>query len=74
MSGFTIFLVTVISLVVYMLPTIIMAHRKMHNQWSFAVLNVLLGFTFFVWVVLLAWALQSEDTYKKDAFGVLKGK
>lgn len=53
-----------VSIVFYIIPTIIAAVRGHHNVGAIAALNFLLGWTFLGWVVALVWSLtavESED-------------
>jgi T4 superinfection immunity protein len=46
----------------YCAPTIVAVKRKVPNQGSVAVINILLGWTFIGWVVALAMAVRSVPT------------
>lgn len=46
-----------IFLIVYFLPYIVARNRRHRNAQVIFVLNLLLGWTFFGWVILLIWAL-----------------
>lgn len=56
------FFVVVGLLLLYLLPAII-AFRKRHpNRWVIFLLNLLLGGTVIIWVVVLIWALTMPAT------------
>jgi hypothetical protein len=44
-----------------MLPTIVAGQRGHQNTAAIAVLNLLLGWTFIVWVIALVWAMTAVD-------------
>lgn len=52
--------VAVMSVAVYILPTLIASRRKMPHTGSIAVINLLLGFTYVGWVVALAVAVADK--------------
>jgi hypothetical protein len=45
---------------IYLLPTIVSVIRKHRNMTAIFILNVLLGWTFFGWVVALIWSVFKE--------------
>lgn len=51
---------TVVSVVVYVLPTLIAARRNMPHTGSIVVVNLLLGFTYVGWVIALAMAVAGK--------------
>jgi len=53
--------VGLVSILLYMLPAIIASCRGHHNRLAIFVLNLLLGWTWFGWVVALVWALTAVD-------------
>jgi len=53
------FLLTVVGLSLYCMPTFVALHRQHHNNTAIAVLNLLLGWTFIGWVVALVWAVSA---------------
>ncbi|MDE2991007.1 MAG: superinfection immunity protein [Chloroflexota bacterium] len=59
MDGSGAFLITIVSIVVYMCPTIIGFIRGQPNKWAIAALNVLLGWTVIGWIVALVWSLSA---------------
>ena len=57
-TGLFIAIVCVVFLVVYFMPSII--GRKKRNRAVIFVLNLLLGWTFAGWVVLLVWSMKDD--------------
>lgn len=53
-------LAIIIAIVLYWVPTIVGARRRVPNMGSVAVINGLLGWTFVGWVVALAMACRSR--------------
>lgn len=51
-----------ISLIVYFIPVMVAFVRKHKNIFAIAVLNVVLGWTFFGWLAALLWALNSDTS------------
>jgi hypothetical protein len=52
----------------YLLPAIVAAVRRHHNQNAIFILNVLLGWTFVGWVVALVWAatyVEPRNPYRR---------
>ena len=50
-----------VSLALYLLPTIIVLARRKKNVLGPILVNVLLGWTFVGWIVALIWALTVDD-------------
>lgn len=59
MDGTGVFLITLVTIVAYMCPTIIGFIRGQPNKWAIAALNVLLGWTVIGWIVALVWSLSA---------------
>lgn len=55
------FIILVIILLVYFLPTIVVLHKNKHNGCSIIIINIFLGWTFIGWVVALAWACADDN-------------
>ncbi len=49
-----------ISLIVYFIPLIIAHIRRHKNLIAIAILNIVLGWTFFGWLAALLWAFNSD--------------
>ena len=49
-----------IALVVYFIPLIIAKIRRHNNIVAIAILNTVLGWTFFGWLAALLWSLNSD--------------
>ncbi len=49
-----------ISLVIYFTPLIVAHIRRHENIVAIAILNVVLGWTFFGWLAALLWSLNSD--------------
>lgn len=49
-----------LALALYLVPTIIAFKKDKQNKVAISALNVLLGWTFLVWVVALVWALTED--------------
>jgi len=45
-----------LGLALYFVPTLVAYRRRHHNRAAIALLNLLLGWTFFGWVAALVWA------------------
>jgi hypothetical protein len=54
------FLILVIGITIYLVPTIVARSRKHANATSITVLNVLLGWSIVGWVVALVWAYSAQ--------------
>jgi hypothetical protein len=52
------FIMFILALVVYFLPTIIALAKKRRNTLAIFLLNFFLGWTFIGWVVALVWAVK----------------
>jgi hypothetical protein len=48
-----------VGLGLYLIPTLIAYRRRHHNRAAIALLNILLGWTFFGWALALIWAATS---------------
>ena len=51
------FLVCVMAMFAYFIPTFIAFKRDHHNRWAIAALNFFLGATCFGWIASLVWSL-----------------
>lgn len=51
------------ALAMYFLPTLIASGRNLHTRGGIFMLNLLLGWTFFGWVVALIWAISAPSPY-----------
>jgi hypothetical protein len=51
----------IVAVCLYFLPTIIAVARKVRNEASIGVINLLLGWTLVGWVIALAMALRTKD-------------
>jgi hypothetical protein len=52
----------------YLLPAIVAAVRRHHNENAIFILNVLLGWTFVGWVVALVWSatrVEPRNSYRR---------
>jgi len=47
-------------ILIYLLPSLVAAHRKHNNHGAIVALNVLLGWTLLGWVAALVWALTDN--------------
>lgn len=54
-------LVSIISLLLYFLPSIIAFKRKHSSCYGILIINIFFGFTFFGWVIALAWSVSKKD-------------
>ena len=50
-------LIVLISAIFYFIPTMVAVKRKCRNRTGIIVVNIVLGWTFAVWVVALVWAM-----------------
>lgn len=64
MAGFLIFIVL---LALYFVPSMVAAERKHHNTSAIVVLNLFLGWTLVGWVVALVWANTATRSPAKAA-------
>ena len=55
-----IFLLVIIALSLYLLPTIIATARKHSNAMSIFILNLFLGWTFLGWIIALIWSFAAD--------------
>ena len=62
----TTFLVLIVVILLYFVPTIIAAIRGVRHDTGIALLNVFLGWTFLGWVGALVWAV-SDSTREAQA-------
>lgn len=46
-----------LSLFLYLIPTVVAFHRQHHNRQAIGALNLLLGWTVIGWIAALIWAL-----------------
>lgn len=58
-NAFTGFLVFIVLVVVYFLPSIIASRRKHKNTNAIFIVNIFLGWTFVGWVAALVWAVAN---------------
>lgn len=58
--GFASFIITVLLICMYLLPSIIAAKKKKSNMTAIALLNILLGWSLIGWVVALVWANTND--------------
>ena len=58
--------ITVIELmliaILYMLPTLIAYARDIPARQTITVINIILGWTLIVWVIVFVWAMSAETT------------
>lgn len=54
--SFVFFLLGVVGLVIYFIPTMVAFNRGVEARVIIFVLNLIFGWTFIVWLVLLIWA------------------
>lgn len=54
-------LVSVVFISIYLLPTIVAVADKKRNSGGIFVLNLLLGWTVFGWIIALVWASCKDD-------------
>jgi len=55
--------IIIITVIIYLLPSIIVIKRNHPTKGSIIIFNIFLGWTFIVWVVLLAWSLNSKSIH-----------
>jgi len=55
----------IIAGIVYLVPTIIAFRRRVEHRWAIAIVNIVLGYTGFVWIGLIIWACYSRPGYSK---------
>jgi hypothetical protein len=53
------FLLGLVLIAFYLLPTFIAAGRNHHNMWSILLMNLLLGWIIIGWVVALIWSVSA---------------
>ena len=58
--------ILVIVFVAYFLPTLIALIRNAENKWAIAFINLILGWTFIVWVGSFIWAIVSPSQNKNE--------
>lgn len=61
------FLMLVLLLVVMFIPSIVAFHRDLKRKWACLILNILLGWTVYLWPILLVWSLLTSATNKAPA-------
>jgi hypothetical protein len=54
-----------VAMMIYLVPTLVAAHRKHLNTMAIFVLNLLLGWTFLGWAVAMVWAFTQAPTLTK---------
>ncbi len=60
MDGFLLFLLIILGLAVYFIPTIVAFVSHQENRGAIMVLNIFLGWTFIAWVIALVWAVKKN--------------
>ena len=65
MGGLLIFIVVVLALALYLLPSLIAEHRETQHRNIIFVANVILGWSGIVWVVLLIWAFLDDERWNR---------
>ena len=60
-TGLDAFILFLVALGLYFLPTIVAVSRKVPHMGSVVVINLFLGWTFIGWVVALAMAVRSRS-------------
>ena len=65
------FIIAVIAIVIYCLPSLVASGREHRNTGAITVLNLFLGWTFLFWVLSLAWAF-TDNCRPKSATGGIK--
>ena len=53
-----------IASIIYVLPTITAFFRGHRNRWLILILNIFLGYTIIVWLLLLLWSMNKIDDPK----------
>jgi len=61
-DGAQTFLLLVVFLILYLLPTKVAESRHKRNIWAIFTLNLLLGWTVVGWIAAMVWALTYDDT------------
>jgi len=67
MEGIGAFVIVIIGLALYFLPTMIAATEKKNNSTAIFVLNLLLGWTLLGWVIALVWAFKKDVNKINDS-------
>ena len=60
-AGLDAFILFLVALGLYFLPTIVAVSRKVPHIGSIVVINLFLGWTFIGWVVALVWSFTAID-------------
>lgn len=63
-AGLFEFIVILMILFIYFIPTFVAYSRKHKNALAIFILNLFLGYTFIGWVVALIWAVYNTETTK----------
>jgi ABC-type transport system involved in cytochrome c biogenesis permease component len=56
-SGGGAFVLLIVGLLLYFVPSVVAFVRSHHNKWAIFALNLLLGWTFLGWIAALVWSL-----------------
>jgi len=65
-AGFLEFLLLLLFVYAYFMPTIVAYSRKHRNTLAIFILNLFTGYTLFGWVAAMIWAVyKSEETHNK---------
>ncbi len=54
-------LASIISLLLYFLPSIIAFKRQHSSRYGILIINIFFGWTFFGWIISLAWSVSKKD-------------
>jgi hypothetical protein len=57
-------IMSVISFLIYFLPTFVASSKQHKNFTGVLLLNIFLGWTFLGWVAALVWSVQTQDKQK----------
>ena len=55
------FIILIVSLIIYLLPSLIACERNHLNQIPILIINLFLGWTLIGWVLCLAWSLTNDS-------------
>jgi len=50
----------IVCVIIYMLPTVVAFGRDIPRRHAVTLLNIILGWTLVVWVILFVWAMMAE--------------
>lgn len=59
-GGLFIFLISLVSLLLYFAPAFVALSRETKHKWVIAVLNLLFGWSLLGWLICLIWAFNDE--------------